>query len=294
MTTGTKKAFYEELLEVLKQDTQKRFFADNGDLLRNTLYECAMKMDPNLIKLLLSNGRVKERYFTKVDDILVFDKVGFGWAINNKLFLKDSYTRFKNTIGLVDSNERFISSKNDVVLSFPYKDCILEGGQTKEDQKRGEIFYNEILAPDDVDRLLAPKIFTNAKRYTKDGEEEITEFKDSDNLLIKGNNLLALSSILKRYEGLVKCIYIDPPFNTEKDSFKYNDNFNHSTWLTFMKNRLFLAKKLLSDDGFIFVHLDWNESHYCKILMDEIFGKENFKNNIVWCYTGPADKQTTQ
>ena len=284
-----REGFYLELLDLLKQDPQNRFYADNdNDLLRNRVYECAMKMDKDLIKLLLSNVRIKEQFFTDIDGLFVFDKTAFGWAINNKAFLQDSYTRFKNNIGLIDSNEQFISSKNDVVLSFPYKDCVLEGGQTKEDQKREEIYYNELLAPDDVDRLLAPKVFTNAKRYTKDGEEKITNFKDSDNLLIKGNNLLALSSILKRYEGRVKCIYIDPPFNTEKDSFKYNDNFNHSTWLTFMRNRLKLSKKLLANNGLILVHLDFNESHYCKILMDEIFGQENFKNNIVWCYTGPA------
>lgn len=283
-----KEIFFTELLKLLKLDPKNRFYSDNGEILRNKVYESAMKMDSDLIKLLLSSERMKQKFFTKVDDILVFDKISFGWAINNKAFLQDSYTRFKNTIGLIDSKEQFISSKNDVVLSFPYKDCVLEGGQTKEDQKRGEIFYNELLAPDDIDRLLAPKVFTNVKRYTKDGEESITEFKDDDNLLIKGNNLLALSSILKRYEGRVKCIYIDPPFNTKKDSFRYNDNFNHSTWLTFMKNRLLIARQLLSDNGCILVHLDFNESHYCKVLMDEVFGKDNFKNNIVWCYTGPA------
>ena len=286
--TEKRNGFYIELLDLLKQDSQNRFFADNGDLLRNKLYEAAMKPDKDLIKLLLSNEKIKNKFFADIEGITVFDKIAFGWAINNKAFLANSYTRFKNKIGLIDDNEQFISSKNDVVLSFPYKDCILEGGQTKEGQKRDEIYYNELLAPDDIDRLLAPKVFTNAKRYTKDGEEEITEFKDDDNLLIKGNNLLALSSILKRYEGKVKCIYIDPPFNTKKDSFKYNDNFNQSTWLTFMRNRLKLAKNLLADNGFILVHLDFNESHYCKILMDEIFGKNNFKNNIVWCYTGPA------
>lgn len=283
-----KENFFTELLNLLKLDPKNRFYSDNGEILRNRVYESAMKMDSDLIKLLLSSERIKQKFFTKVDDVLVFDKISFGWAINNKAFLQDSYTRFKNTIGLIDSREQFISSKNDVVLSFPYKDCVLEGGQTKEDQKRGEIFYNELLAPDDVDRLLAPKVFTNVKRYTKDGEESITEFKDDDNLIIKGNNLLALSSILKRYEGRVKCIYIDPPFNTKKDSFRYNDNFNHSTWLTFMKNRLLIARQLLSDNGCILVHLDFNESHYCKVLMDEVFGKDNFKNNIVWCYTGPA------
>lgn len=280
---GNREGFYLELLDLLKQDPENRFYSENGkDLLRNKLYECAMKMDKDLIKLLLSKERIKNKFFTDVDGLLIFDKTAFGWAINNKAFLNDSYTRFKNTIGLIDSNEQFISSKNDVVLSFPYKDCVLEGGQTKEDQKRDEIYYNELLAPDDVDRLLAPKVFTNAKRYTKDGEEVITSFNDNDNLLIKGNNLLALSSILKRYEGRVKCIYIDPPYNTGSDSFKYNDNFNHSSWLVFMKNRLSLAKKLLSEDGSIFVQCDDYEDAYLKVLMDEIFGRENFRNKITW------------
>ena len=276
-----REGFYLELLDLLKQDPQNRFYADNGkDLLRNKVYECAMKMDKDLIKLLLSNNRIKEQFFTNIDDLLVFDKTAFGWAINNKAFLQDSYTRFKNNIGLIDSNEQFISSKNDVVLSFPYKDCVLEGGQTKEDQKRGEIFYNELLAPDDVDRLLAPKVFTNAKRYTKDGEEKITEFKDSDNLLIKGNNLLALSSILKRYEGRVKCIYIDPPyyFNkaTETDAFKYNSNFHMSTWLSFMKNRLEMSKRMLCEGGTIWISISDDGMHYLKVMADDIFGKEHF------------------
>lgn len=276
-----REGFYIELLDLLKQDPENRFYSENGkDLLRNKLYECAMKMDKELIKLLLSNERIKNKFFTDVDGLLVFDKTAFGWAINNKAFLNDSYTRFKNTIGLIDSNEQFISSKNDVVLSFPYKDCVLEGGQTKEDQKRDEIYYNELLAPDDVDRLLAPKVFTNAKRYTKDGEEVITTFNDDDNLLIKGNNLLALSSILKRYEGKVKCIYIDPPYNTGSDSFKYNDNFNHSTWLIFMRNRLKLAYKLLKSDGYLFVQCDDNEQAYLRVLIDEIFNKDNFINVV--------------
>ena len=109
------------------------------------------------------------------------------------------------------------------------------------------------IANDEINRMLSPKVFTNAKKYTKDGVEENITFDDNDNLIIKGNNLIALASILKRYEGEVKCIYIDPPYNTGSDSFNYNDSFNHSTWLTFMKNRLELARKLLNDRGLIFV-----------------------------------------
>ncbi|MFC2738343.1 MAG: site-specific DNA-methyltransferase, partial [Leptotrichia wadei] len=105
-------------------------------------------------------------------------------------------------------------------------------------------------------------------------------FSENDNLIIKGNNLIALASLLKRYEGKVKCIYIDPPYNTGNDSFGYNDRFNHSTWLVFMKNRLELAKKLLSDDGVITVQCDDREQAYLKVLMDGIFGRENFLNCV--------------
>jgi hypothetical protein len=85
--------------------------------------------------------------------------------------LPDSYTKYTNKIGLTNGGD-FISKSNDVVLDFPYKDCVLEGGQDKEDQKRKEIFYNETIASDEISKMLAPKVFTNAKRYTKDGIEE--------------------------------------------------------------------------------------------------------------------------
>ena len=165
---------------------------------------------------------------------------------------------------------------NEVVLNFPYKDCVLEGGQTKDDAKRQEIFFNETLAPTEINRLLDDKVLTNFKRFDADGEHEATEFKDTDNLLIKGNNLIALHSLKKRFAGKIKLIYIDPPYNTGSDSFGYNDSFNHSTWLTFMKNRLEVARELLSKEGAIYVSIDDKEQAYLRVLMDEIFGKENF------------------
>ncbi len=274
------------LVNLLK--TEKRYFTDEGEFLRNAVYEDAMKMDSALIKLLLSDDTCKARFFTNVDGVLVFDKVGFGWVINNRQFLPDSYTRYKNKIGLTDSNGNFISSSDEVVLAFPYKDCILEGGQSKEDQKREEIFYNETLAPEEVDRLLYPKVFTGAKRYTKDGVEENVTFNENDNLIIKGNNLLTIASLLKKYESKISCIYIDPPFNTGNDSFNYNDKFTRSTWLVFMKNRLILAKKLLAETGNIFIHIDINQSHYLKVLCDEVFGNDNFVEEIIWSYGSPS------
>ena len=282
--------YFNEVLEVLKQDT--RFFADDGTFLRNAVYEAAMQMDSALIHQLLSNDSTKERFFKKVDGVYVFDKIGFAWVINNREFLPDSYTRFKNKIGLADENGDMISTSGKVELVFPYKDCVLEGGQTKEDQKRQEIFYNETLAPDEVDRLLEPKVLTGAKRYTENGVEDAVEFRDNDNVIIRGNNLLSLSSILKKYEGLIKCIYIDPPYNTGNDEFGYNDRFNHSSWLIFMKNRLVQAKKLLRKDGAIFVQIDHHELGYLSVLMDEIFGEENKVQVISVKTASPAGFKT--
>lgn len=216
--------FFDKVLNVLKLD--ERYFTTDGEFLKNAVYEDAMKMDSSLIKLLLSDDTCKARFFTEVDGVLVFDKVAFGWVINNRQFFTCSYTRYKNKIGLTDGSGEFISTSDEVVLAFPYKDCVLEGGQTKEDQKRSEIFYNETLAPDEVDRLLYPKVLTNAKRYTANGVEATKTIEDSDNLVIKGNNLIGLATIEKRYNGLIKCIFIDPPYffiaTKPSDTFSYN------------------------------------------------------------------------
>lgn len=278
--------FYETVLEILKKDG--RFFTEEGELLRNAVYEAAMKMDSQLIKSLYDNEETRGRFFADVDGIAVFDKIGFGWVINNKDFLPGSFTRYKNKIGLTNEKGEFISSPKDVELVFPYKDCVLEGGQTREDQKRGEIFYNKTLAPDEVDRLLYPKVFTSAKRYNSNSVTMADEFLESDNLIIKGNNLLALGSLLRKFENKVNCIYIDPPFNTGNDSFNYNDRFSRSSWLTFMSNRLSIAKKLLTIDGNIFIHIDVNQSHYLKVLCDEIFGEDNFVEELIWAYGSPS------
>ena len=103
--------FLNTVVEVLKQD--ERFFSAEGELLRNSVYEAAMKMDSALLKLLYNNEVTRERFFTDVDGIAVFDKVGFGWVINNREFLPDSYTRYKNKIGLVNNKGEYISASND-------------------------------------------------------------------------------------------------------------------------------------------------------------------------------------
>jgi adenine-specific DNA-methyltransferase len=303
----------ENLLNNLKSILQKddRLISE-GELLKNKIIELALKLDKDLIKLFLSDEKMKEVFFVDVDGTLVFDKDKFIRFVSNKQFLPDSYTAFKNKIGLTVEDE-YLSEKKEVVLSWPYKDCVLEGGMTKEDQKRDEIFWNETLAPDEISRLLDPKVFTNAKRIDKNGEHKLDKFRtdacpvgsrsDSfgengdpssrtqsvhygasikDNLIIKGNNLLALHSLKKRFAGKIKLIYIDPPYNTGNDSFGYNDRFNHSSWLTFMRNRLEVAYDLLSTDGSIWINIDDTEAHYLKVLCDEIFRRENFIANVIW------------
>ncbi len=270
--------FLEILEDTLKQDD--RFVGEDGRILKTKVYDACMGMDGLLLERLINNKTLKSHFFVEVNGTLVFDKMKFAWVLESREFLPDSYTLFKNKIGLADSKGNLISQQSDVTLVWPYKDCVLEGGQTKEDQKRDEIFYNETLAPDEVNRLLYPKVFTRAKRYAKDGVVEIDEIEDTDNLIIKGNNLLALASLLKRYEGRVKCIYIDPPYNTGNDSFGYNDSFNQSSWLTFMKNRLDISRLLLAQDGTIFIQCDDNELAHLKVLCDEVFGEDNFINII--------------
>lgn len=258
-------------------------FLVESQLNKNQLAELARKYDAKLLELLMSDEEVKNHFFSNVQDgVLVFKKDVFLQILNNKEFLPDSFTAYKTKIGLATETGQYLSENNNVVLNFPYKDCVLEGGQTKEDSKRQEVFFNETLAPTEITRLLDDKVLTNFKRYDKEGEHEVTELNKDDNFIIKGNNLIALHSLKKRFAGKVKLIYIDPPYNTGKDSFNYNDHFNHSSWLTFMKNRLEVAWKLLSDDGTIWMSIDDSESHYLKVLADGIFGRENFLNEVIW------------
>ena len=277
------------LLHNLKTLLQKDDrLVSGGELLKNKIIELALKLNQDFVKLLLSDKEMKKVFFADVDGTLIFDKDKFMRFVSNKQFLPDSYTSFKNKIGLTLGDD-YLSEKKEVVLSWPYKDCVLEGGMTKEDQKRDEIFWNETLAPDEISRLFDPKVFTNAKRIDKKGEHKLDKFRTNgnsdieDNLIIQGNNLLALHSLKKRFAGKVKLIYIDPPYNTPGDAntFNYNNSFNHSTWLTFMKNRLWVSKDLLRNDGVIAITIDDTEQAYLKILCDEVFDRQNFIGTLV-------------
>lgn len=175
-----KENIFDKISNLLR--TNKRYVSEEGELLKATVYSDIMTMNKELLSLLLSDGKIKEKFFVNIDGTLVFDKQKFAWVIDSKEFLPDSYTSYTNKIGLTSDGD-FISNKRDVVLDFPYKDCVLEGGQTKDDQKRKEIFYNETLAGDEISRMLDPKILTNARRYSKDGVQENITLNDEDNSL---------------------------------------------------------------------------------------------------------------
>ena len=259
---------------------QNNTFTVEGVLNKNKLAELARQYNPELLNLLMSEKKISQHFFATLETgVLVFKKDVFLQFLNNKEFLPDSFTAYKTKIGLA-TGDKYLSENQEVVLNFPYKDCVLEGGQTKDDAKRQEIFFNETLAPTEINRLLDDKVLTNFKRFDETGETAVGDLKETDNLIIKGNNLIALHSLKKRFAGKVKLIYIDPPYNTGTDSFNYNDSFNHSTWLTFMKNRLVVARELLSEDGLIWVQTDDGEVNYLGVLLDEIFGRENFINIV--------------
>jgi adenine-specific DNA-methyltransferase len=201
---------------------------------------------------------------------------------------KGRYTKYSNKIGLYsNSKNSFIKNDTGVVLNFPFKDAVLEAGMSKEDVSREERFLHLEIDSKDIDTLEEPKVLTNFRYVDKDGERALASAKDIEffdeygdlkqNILVQGNNLLALYSLRERLLGKVRLIYIDPPYNTkgDADTFTYNNTFNHSAWLTFMKNRLEVARELLTEDGFIAIAIDHVELFYLGVLADEIFGSEN-------------------
>lgn len=274
-----KENFNEKLTALLKEKSD--FLDDAGELIPAAVRDHAWRLDHDLIKLLLKDKKIKATFFDEVEGHWIFNHNTFINYITDKNFLANAYTRFRNKIGL-NIEGKFLRERGEVSLVWPYKDCVLEGGQTKEAEKRKEIFFNEILAQDEINRMFDPKVLTNWKRHSREGEQDVADIQRDENgiirenLIIKGNNLIALHTLKQQFRGRVKLIYIDPPYNTGSDSFGYNDNFNHSSWLTFMKNRLEVAREFLMDDGIIFIHIDDQEMHYLKLVADDLFGRDNF------------------
>ncbi|EJR7630562.1 site-specific DNA-methyltransferase [Campylobacter upsaliensis] len=254
----------------LLQDLENRF--ETLKHIRNLAQSYDEKLFCYLLEQSTYKNEFKNRFFIMRNNTYIFKLNDFLTFLDLRN-LSGSFTSYTNKIGLGFKTKSFLKTNNEVVLNFAYKDGVIKGGQSKDEDKKNEIFFNEILAKDEIDVLFAPKALQNFELI---GQGDLKENLNNANLLIKGNNLLALHSLKKKFANKVKLIYIDPPYNTGNDSFNYNDNFNHSTWLTFMKNRLEIAREFLRDDGVIFIQCDDNEQAYLKVLCDEIFGRENF------------------
>lgn len=274
---------YQTLESQLKKEPN--YVTDNSEIKKWVVLNKAQNFDEELISLLLDDPDLKEKFFIRLKDTLVFKQNLFIQFLEQKNYLNDSYTQFKNKVGFAIDG-KYLKQRNEVALVWPFKDCVLEGGQSREEDKREEIFFNETLAQDEITELLDPKVFTNARKFDKDGEKSFDQLNRNengtitDNLIIKGNNLLALHSLKKEFAGKVKLIYIDPPYNTGNDGFNYNDSFNQSTWLTFMKNRIESAKKLMSSSGVFLVQCSFHQYAYLKVLMNDLFEKHLCDFNI--------------
>ena len=325
----------------LLQDLENRF--ETLKHIRNLAQSYDEKLFCYLLEQSTYKDEFKNRFFIVRNNTYIF-KINDFLTFLDLRNLSGSFTSYTNKIGLAFKTKSFLKTNNEVVLNFAYKDGVIKGGQSKDEDKKNEIFFNEILAKDEIDVLFAKKALQNFELIghsvlsdksqiasaeaaaltpskllasasqkcdfsskslecqdskqdssidchevvptSRNDEKENAGLKEclkaGANLLIKGNNLLALHSLKKKFANKVKLIYIDPPYNTGNDSFNYNDNFNHSTWLTFMKNRLEIAKEFLRDDGVIFIQCDDNEQAYLKVLCDEIFGRDNFVATICW------------
>ncbi|MCT0042173.1 site-specific DNA-methyltransferase [Weissella confusa] len=260
-------------------ETFKQKYWRGETLKRNKVIEDLRAYDENLIQALLANELIAGSYTFEVGGKTVVKLEQLSDALQYKAYWEDSYTKFANKIGLT-ADGKFIDESSDVVLQFPFADTVLKAAMTKSDKAKEDLrpdepFLNEIIAKTEIDTLFSPKVLKNVQFV---GDSVASGNKA--NLVIKGNNLIVLHGLVSQFAGKVKSIFIDPPYNTENDGFDYNDRFNQSTWLTFMKNRLEVARDLLSDNGSIALTIDYNEIGYLLVLLDSVFGRENLQNVI--------------
>ena len=289
---------FDELKTALVSFGDKYFVGE--ELNRSKLTDDLRNYDEALLSKLFEVDFIKQHFIKEVAGQKLFQIEQLEEAVLYNDYWDTSYTKYENRVGLA-SKGKFVQDSQDVVLDFPFKDGVLTASMTKEDNEDGydDAFLNEVIEKDEIDRLFDKKVFVNVKRFGDNQTAQhstaqhstaqhstavdngIVSFdKEKDNLIIKGNNLLALHTLREKYTGQIKLIYIDPPYNTGSDSFLYNDRFNHSAWLTFMKNRLEIARELLTDDGYIFIQTDDSEQAYLKVLMDSIFGRNQYVNTI--------------
>ena len=158
----------EELIKTLKEN--KSYVIENK-LNKTLIVDHAFQMNEELLTLLLNNEHLKNYFFANVNKTLVFDKIAFQEVITNKQLLDDSFTKYKKDIGL--NIEEPSANFNNVVLDWPYKDCVLEGGQSNESENREEVFWNENISRDEIDLLLRPKVFASGELVSQKKRKKV-------------------------------------------------------------------------------------------------------------------------
>lgn len=283
-----------EIRSVLEKFGDKYFIEDNVN--KSKVIQDLDMYDKQLLSEFIHNETVKKNFTIDIEGNIIIQTNKLIELFEVDEYWENSYTKYSKKIGLT-ANGKFINESRDVVLDFPYKDTVLKASMSKEDTDRDDLkpeepFLNVVIAKEEIDVLLDKKVLVNTQKYSEAGLEKVDGFNESDNLIIKGNNLLALHTIKERYSGKVKMVYIDPPYNTKSSAttFHYNNRFNHSTWLTFMKNRVEIAKDFLREDGVFVVAIDDNELFYLGVLLDEIFGESN-RLGVVSVVHNPGGRQ---
>lgn len=262
--------------QVLQQFGEKYFI---GEVLnKNKVIQDLDTYDQDLLEAFISNETLKSNFTIDIAGNTVMQTNKLIELFEADEYWQDSYTKYSKKIGLT-AGGKFIDESTDVVLDFPYKDTVLKASMSKEDTDKDalrpdEPFLNEVIAKEEIDVLIDKKVLVNAKKYDEDGEHEVDSFSEDDNLIMKGNNLLALHTIQERYRNKVKLVYLDPPYyflNNTDDTFAYNSDFKLSTWLVFMKNRIELTLDLLKEDGYLVIQMNDYGVFHLKVLLDEIF-----------------------
>ncbi|HFD0831349.1 MULTISPECIES: site-specific DNA-methyltransferase [Bacteria] len=171
------------------------------------------RYDEEIIMALLNNDLIKKHYAKQIGEYTIIETNKLIETFEMDDYWMDSYTKYTKKIGLT-ANGRFLEESTDVVLDFPYKDTVLKAGMSKEDVANedfvpNEPFFNEVIAAEEIDMLLDKKILVNAKRYTANAIEEAIGLSKEDNLILKGNNLLALHTLKEKYSQKIKLVYLD-------------------------------------------------------------------------------------
>lgn len=269
------------------QSFDNKYFIE-GVLNKNKVIQDLDNYDTKLLEAFVANKTLKSNFTIDIVGNIVFQTNKLIELFEADEYWQDSYTRYSKKIGLTTGG-KFIDESTDVILDFPYKDTVLKASMSKEDTDKDDLqpnepFLNEIIAKEEIDVLLDKKILINAKKYDENGVHEVGSFNEEDNLILKGNNLLALHTLKEKYTGKVKLIYIDVPYYFRKrssdDAFKYNSNFKLSSWLVFLKNRIHVARELLANDGSLWVNISEDGMHYLKVMIDSIFGNQHFVGTV--------------